>query len=80
MFLPIGLIAYTYNSQFANLVSGSSMRVGGGLKACTQDVEQSNAFLVDGRLVVVIDCPGFDDTYLSETEILKRLGGFLAAA
>lgn len=67
-------------TTFANLVSGSSMRVGSGLKACTQDVEQSNAFQVDGRLVVVIDCPGFDDTYLTETEILKRLGGFLAAA
>ena len=67
-------------TTFANVASGSTLRVGNGLKACTQEVAQSEPFIVDDRPVVVIDCPGFDDTYLSETEILTRLGGFLAAA
>ncbi|KAG8703806.1 hypothetical protein FRC11_010435, partial [Ceratobasidium sp. 423] len=30
--------------------------------------------------VVLFDTPGFDDTHLSDTEILKRIGGFLAAS
>jgi hypothetical protein len=37
-------------------------------------------FMVDGKPVVVVECPGFDDTYLSETDILKTVAGFLTAA
>ncbi|CAE6423728.1 unnamed protein product [Rhizoctonia solani] len=67
-------------TTFANVASGDSMRVGRGLKSCTQKVEPTTMFTVDGKPVVVIDCPGFDDTYLSETEILKSLAGFLTVA
>ncbi|CUA74569.1 hypothetical protein RSOLAG22IIIB_11306 [Rhizoctonia solani] len=67
-------------TTFANVASGDSMRVGRGLKSCTQQVEPTTMFTVDGKPVVVIDCPGFDDTYLSETEILKSVAGFLTVA
>lgn len=67
-------------TTFANVASGDAMRVGRGLKSCTQKVEPTTMFTVDGKPVVVVDCPGFDDTYLSETEILKSLAGFLTVA
>ncbi|CAE6452183.1 unnamed protein product [Rhizoctonia solani] len=67
-------------TTFANVASGDSMRVGRGLKSCTQKVEPTTMFTVDGKPVIIIDCPGFDDTYLSETEILKSLASFLTVA
>ena len=35
-------------------------------------------FLLDDRLVKLIDTPGFDDTDRSEVEILKLIADFLA--
>ncbi|KAF8756751.1 50S ribosome-binding GTPase [Rhizoctonia solani] len=67
-------------TTFANVASGDSMRIGRGVKSCTQNVEPTTMFTVDGKPVVVVDCPGFDDTYLSETDILKSVAGFLTAA
>ncbi|KAF8706825.1 50S ribosome-binding GTPase, partial [Rhizoctonia solani] len=67
-------------TTFANIASGDSMRIGRGVKSCTQNVEPTTMFTVDGKPVVVVDCPGFDDTYLSETDILKSVAGFLTAA
>ncbi|KDN47848.1 hypothetical protein RSAG8_03268, partial [Rhizoctonia solani AG-8 WAC10335] len=67
-------------TTFANIASGDSMKVGRGLKSCTQQVEPTTMFIVDEKPVIVIDCPGFDDTYLSESDILKYLAGFLTVA
>ncbi|KAG9085363.1 hypothetical protein FRC06_003646 [Ceratobasidium sp. 370] len=66
-------------SSFANLASGENdLAVGHSVKSCTQEVDKTNIFLVDGRPVILVDCPGFDDTHLSDAEILKRIAGFLA--
>ncbi|KAG8741199.1 hypothetical protein FRC10_003193 [Ceratobasidium sp. 414] len=66
-------------STFANLASGENdLVVGHGVKSCTQEVGKTSMFVVDGRPVVLVDCPGFDDTHLSDAEILKRIAGFLA--
>ncbi|CAE6458220.1 unnamed protein product [Rhizoctonia solani] len=67
-------------TTFANVASGDSMKVGRGLTSCTQKVEPTTMFLVDGKPVVVIDSPGFDDTYASDAEILKSVAGFLSIA
>lgn len=67
-------------TSFANVASGSSMIVGNGVKSSTQQVEFSDVFHVDNEPVAVVDCPGFDDTYLSEIEILQCLVGFLTTA
>ncbi|CAE6388984.1 unnamed protein product [Rhizoctonia solani] len=67
-------------TTFGNVASGDSMKVGRGLKSCTQDVQPTTMFTVDGKPIVIVDCPGFDDTYLSETEILKTVAGFLSVA
>ncbi|KAG8678962.1 hypothetical protein FRC09_019385, partial [Ceratobasidium sp. 395] len=58
---------------FVNDASGGTLDVGDDLQSCTQDVALSNQFQVDGRDVVLIDTPGFDDTELSDTDILLRI-------
>ena len=64
--------------QFINLASGSSLRVGTGLESCTTDVKLANEFTVDGRTVILIDTPGFDDTTKSDAEILRLIAAYLA--
>ena len=63
--------------QFVNLVSGSNLAVSDGLKSCTADVQTAGAFDLDGRRVVLIDTPGFDDTTKSDTDVLKIIAAFL---
>ena len=65
--------------QFINLASGSSLRVGDDLESCTADVQLADKFTLDGRPVTLIDTPGFDDTAVSDTEILKMIAAFLAS-
>jgi predicted GTPase len=66
--------------QFINLVSGSSLRVGTGLHSCTADIQVSHTFELEGRSVMLIDTPGFDDTSKSDTDILRTISSFLVAA
>jgi len=49
-----------------------------GLESCTPEVQLSNEFTLNGRRVVLIDTPGFDDTTKSDTVILKNIATFLA--
>ena len=78
------LVPITRNSpgsaQFINVASGSSLRVGTGLGSCTSDVKLADKFTLDGRTVILIDTPGFDDTSMSDTDILKVIAAFLATA
>ena len=66
--------------QFINLVSGADLGVGRGLRSCTKSVQLAGAFNLDGRRVVLIDTPGFDDTTRSDTDILKMIAAFLATS
>ena len=65
--------------QFINCASGSSLRVGTGLESCTDEVNPVDAFALDGRPVVLIDTPGFDDTSKSDTDILNSIAAYLAS-
>jgi hypothetical protein len=67
-------------TQFINLVSGSDLDVGKGLRSCTNTVEPAGAFNLDGRRVVLIDTPGFDDSTRSDTDVLKMIAAFLATS
>lgn len=60
------------------MASGSSLRVGGRLTSCTDDVQLADVFTLDGREVILIDTPGFDDTNKSDTDVLKLIAAFLA--
>ncbi|KAF9465616.1 P-loop containing nucleoside triphosphate hydrolase protein [Collybia nuda] len=64
-------------TTFINLISGSNLRVGEGLKSCTSVVQMAVPFEIGGRSVTLIDTPGFDDTTKSDTDILKLIAGFL---
>ena len=65
--------------QFINRASGSSLRVGTGLKSCTYEVNPVDPFLLDGIPVILIDTPGFDETSKSDVEVLKLIAAYLAS-
>ena len=64
-------------TQFINLTSGSDLATSGSLESCTKDVQFGKPFDLDGRRVVLIDTPGFDDTKLSEVDVLNMIAAFL---
>ncbi|TEB19747.1 hypothetical protein FA13DRAFT_1593346, partial [Coprinellus micaceus] len=64
-------------TTFINTVSGSQMRISGGLRSCTNVVQVAPPFWLDGRKVTLVDTPGFDDTTRSDTDILKMIAHFL---
>ena len=33
--------------------------------------------MLNGKRVVLVDTPGFDDTHKNDTEVLKSIAGFL---
>jgi predicted GTPase len=64
--------------QFINLASGSNLPVGRGLESCTSEVQTSRPFLLNGRIITLIDTPGFDDTSRSDTDILSSIAAYLS--
>jgi len=65
-------------STFINLISGSNLGVGKGLKSRTSAVDFGGTFDLGGRRVTLIDTPGFDDTTQSNTDVLNTIAAFLA--
>ncbi|GJE89977.1 P-loop containing nucleoside triphosphate hydrolase protein [Phanerochaete sordida] len=66
-------------STFINLLSDSDLAVGEGLKSCTTRVETANTFELYGKLITLVDTPGFDDTTVSDTDILKMIAVYLSS-
>jgi len=60
-----------------NTASKSRLKVGEDLGSCTSEIQESREFILDGRRVVLIDIPGFDDTHKSDTDVLKSIAVFL---
>lgn len=58
-------------TTFINLASNSQLRVGFGLESCTDTIQYSQAFTLDGYSINLVDTPGFDDTVKSDAEILN---------
>jgi hypothetical protein len=59
------------------------MTVGHDLNSCTAElkhafVEISDRPKLDGRRIVIVDTPGFDDTYVEDHEVLRRIAVWLA--
>jgi len=74
-------------STFINALLGSpQMQVGHDLKSCTNNLQ--HAYINDipkrptfkGRRIVIVDTPGFDDTYSDDGEILRRISVWLASS
>ena len=71
--------ADTQLDQFINLASESKLSVGSDLKSCTEEVQASEIFAVNGSPVMLIDTPGFHDTFKSDMDILDSIAQSLAA-
>ncbi|KAH7411576.1 P-loop containing nucleoside triphosphate hydrolase protein [Phaeosphaeria sp. MPI-PUGE-AT-0046c] len=66
-------------STFINKATGrNDMKIGNSLNSCTSKVETTR-FRIDNRWVTLIDTPGFDDTELDDTDILRMIADFLAS-
>jgi predicted GTPase len=59
-------------------VANSNLQTSAGLRSCTEVVTATAPFDLDGKRVVLIDTPGFDDTTKSDSDILKLIADFLA--
>jgi GTP1/Obg family GTP-binding protein len=64
-------------TQFVNDASRANLEVGHDLKSSTKQVQAGPIFQLDGRNVQLFDTPGFDDTTLTDTQILKGIAVFL---
>ncbi|KAK1753612.1 GTP-binding protein A [Echria macrotheca] len=64
-------------STFASIASGRDLVVGHGLDPCTKD-PLAVSFNMEGREIVLIDTPGFDDDIRTDVEILGDIAEWLA--
>ena len=48
------------------------------MESSTTEVKRADKFALDGKPVILIDTPGFDDTTKSDADILKLIAAFLA--
>jgi len=70
-------------STFINhLLGGNVMPVGHDLSSCTSKLQYA---IVEpppcrGHRVIIVDTPGFDDTYEDDVEILRRIAAWLASS
>ncbi|KAG8780200.1 hypothetical protein FRC12_023351 [Ceratobasidium sp. 428] len=63
-------------STFINDASRAELSVGHGLATQTKEIQASPVFQVGGRDVQLYDTPGFDDTVLTDMQILNKLANF----
>ncbi|KAG8731937.1 hypothetical protein FRC11_001479 [Ceratobasidium sp. 423] len=62
-----------------HFIAGEDLEVGNELESCTHEVTPTRVFQIDGQDIILVDTPGFDDTELSDTDILKRITAFLTS-
>ncbi|KAL8870259.1 MAG: hypothetical protein Q9174_003654 [Haloplaca sp. 1 TL-2023] len=63
-------------STLISKLAGRPVQVGHGLKSCTQHVDEFPC-IIAGRQVILVDTPGFNDTFLSDTDVLTILVDWL---
>lgn len=60
-----------------NNASGSHLEVGHSRESCTAEIQLSEKFELDGRRVILIDTPGFDNTNQSDRKVWGSIAMFL---
>jgi ribosome biogenesis GTPase A len=60
-------------STFINLISGSNLEVGTGLKPCTTEVGPGNSFSLGDHEVILFDTPGFERLFGSNFTLHSTL-------
>ena len=59
------------------------MAVGHDMTSCTSKLQYEivdNPPPLKGHRVIIVDTPGFDDTYVNDEEILRRIAVWLASS
>lgn len=67
-------------TTFVNLFAQEPLEVGHGLDSCTVSVQVATCRTEDGTKIYLVDTPGFDDTYRSDSEILREVALWLNKA
>ena len=49
------------------------------MESCTSKIQASSTFELSDKLVTLVDTPGFDDSNVSDTDILKMIAVFLSS-
>ncbi|KAF9259855.1 hypothetical protein L218DRAFT_963229 [Marasmius fiardii PR-910] len=65
-------------TTFINTASAGRLLIGDGLQLSSTSIETSPSFFIDGRNVVLVDTPGFDDTTKTDMDTLSMISVFLA--
>ncbi|KAF7672481.1 hypothetical protein GT037_009512 [Alternaria burnsii] len=67
-------------TTFVNLFSDRKLEVGHGLDSCTVSVQVVPCTFEGGAKIYLVDTPGFDDTYRTDSEILREVALWLNKA
>lgn len=64
------------------LAKREAMTVGHELQSCTSSIQHVIVHhpAVPDRRIILVDTPGFDDTYVDDAEILRRIALWLACS
>lgn len=68
---------YLSSLQFISKATGRENGIGHGLESQTNSVTAIRVTFTDGVKVVLVDTPGFDDTCLSDLDVLKLISDWL---
>ncbi|KAI8961907.1 P-loop containing nucleoside triphosphate hydrolase protein [Daldinia sp. FL1419] len=66
----------TGKTTFINKMTGGDLETSNSLNSCTKMIEAATVKMEDQE-ICLIDSPGFDDTTLSDSDILKEIAGYL---
>ncbi|KAG0649196.1 GTP-binding A [Hyphodiscus hymeniophilus] len=66
----------TGKTSFIKAVTGKDLQIGHSLTSCTEDV-LAVPFRIGNENVMLVDTPGFSDTNISDTEILRRIAAWM---
>ncbi|KAL2880203.1 hypothetical protein SGCOL_004590 [Colletotrichum sp. CLE4] len=64
-------------SSFVSMCCGKQVKIGHDLNSCTSVVQIHSFKLSPNQTVYLIDTPGFDDTDISDTEVLRAIAHWL---
>ncbi|KAL5357063.1 P-loop containing nucleoside triphosphate hydrolase protein [Aspergillus floccosus] len=73
----IGVTGAGKTTFISRATGNTDLEIGRGLESCTKDVLPVPC-TIDGTRVVLIDTPGFDDTYESDADIMQLIANYLA--
>ncbi|KAL3460003.1 P-loop containing nucleoside triphosphate hydrolase protein [Aspergillus heterothallicus] len=80
VFIAVMDVTGSGKSAFISACSGKAVKIGHHFEACTSHVDVYAYHLSASQTVFLVDTPGFDDTYRSDTDVLCELAGWLGAS